>query len=235
MLRLEHSCIAIKDLSIAIKNNGLHRTILQNVNLEVDTGECLGIRGCSGSGKSTLLKAILNLLPAKSGSVSLDGIDVKDIPPTRLYQQVQLIFQDPLAALHPRQTVYKCLLEPIRNFKSSNLMKTNFVSPPSSALVSALEQVKLSPDLLQRYPHQLSGGQRQRVLIARALVTKARILLLDEPTSALDVSVQATILNLLNDLRQQHGLTYILVSHDDNLLEYMCDRIATMVDGSLCL
>jgi peptide/nickel transport system ATP-binding protein len=139
-----------------------------------------------------------------------------------LRREVQMVFQDPYASLHPRHSVERTLLEPLQ---------VNGVAEPRLRMLQALDEVSLSSAVLMRYPHQLSGGQRQRVAIARALLLRPKLLLLDEPTSALDMSVQAEILNLLTALRTRHQMTMLLVSHDPDVIAHMCDRAAVMEKG----
>ena len=195
---------------------------VRDVSLTVRRGESFGLVGESGSGKSTVLRAISGLAKDWTGRIAVDG---KDLGPKRskaFYETVQMVFQDPYGSLHPRHTVDRTLSEPAKIHGIRNI---------GSRVEALLRDVGLGPEFRFRYPHQLSGGQRQRVAIARALMLEPRILLLDEPTSALDVSVQAEILNLLQRLKQEHGLTYILVSHDLAVIAHMCDRLAVMNAG----
>ena len=158
------------------------------------------------------------------GSVDLLGQAI--MPGARfqgdLRRNVQMVFQDPYASLHPNHTLWRTLAEPLQ---------IHGIRDVAPRVTTALEQVGLAADAARRYPHQLSGGQRQRVAIARALLLRPQILLLDEPTSALDMSVQAEILNLLNRLKQEHGMTYLLVSHDADVIAHMSDRAAFMAEG----
>jgi len=180
--------------------------------------------GESGSGKSTILRAIMGLAPTWSGSITVGATPVTKKRPKAFYKQVQMVFQDPYASLHPRHSVDAVLGETLQlhGFKDID-----------ARVVKLLDDVGLGQKFRFRYPHQLSGGQRQRVAIARALAPEPALLLLDEPTSALDVSVQAEILNLLADLRQEHNLTYLMVSHDLSVVGHMCDRLAVMKDGEI--
>jgi peptide/nickel transport system ATP-binding protein len=194
------------------------------VSFAVDTGETFGLVGESGCGKSTVLRALAGLNTDYAGEIRLDGAVLPPHRPHDFFKRVQMVFQDPYGSLHPRQTIQAQLLEPLRN---------QGLPRPASAVAEALDSVGLPREAAFRFPHQLSGGQRQRVAIARALMLRPEVLLLDEPTSALDVSVQAEILNLLKDLRDERDLTYILVSHDLAVVAHMCHRIAVMQAGRI--
>lgn len=191
----------------------------------VSQGESFGLVGESGSGKSTILRAVAGLIDSWSGTISVDGQAVKgDRRDRAFYKTVQMVFQDPYASLHPRHSVDAVLSEALRLHGMGDV---------DQRIEKLLDDVGLGRGFRFRYPHQLSGGQRQRVAIARALAAEPRLLLLDEPTSALDVSVQAEILNLLNDLRSERGLTYVMVSHDLAVVGHMCDRLAVMQNGQI--
>ena len=196
---------------------------LDRVSLSVSEGESFGLVGESGSGKSTLLRAIAGLAPVSAGSIAVEGVTLAASRRSRaFYRRVQMVFQDPYGSLHPRQTVDRQLLEPL---------VIHGIGDEERRIQTALDEVGLGAGFRFRYPHQLSGGQRQRVAIARALIVEPSILLLDEPTSALDASVQAEILNLLEKVRNDRGLTFILVSHDLGVVTHMCDRLAVMQTG----
>jgi len=197
---------------------------VKKASFSISQGESFGLVGESGSGKSTILKAITGLAENWTGRLTVDGEDLGQKRDRDFYSKVQMVFQDPYASLHPRHTVDRCLSEPLRMRNASNI---------DARINQSLLEVGLDPTYRFRYPHQLSGGQRQRVAIARTLIQDAKFLLLDEPTSALDVSVQAEILNLLNDIKKQKGLTYLLVSHDLAVVSHMCDRIAIMQSGKI--
>ncbi|QND44954.1 ABC transporter ATP-binding protein (plasmid) [Rhizobium lusitanum] len=200
------------------------RPVVRNVSFGVEKGMAFGLVGESGCGKSTVLRAISGLNPNYQGSIELDG-DILDRRRDRpFFRRVQMVFQDPYGSLHPRKTIRSQLKEPLRN---------QGIATGSLDVDALLRSVGLDPALSFRFPHQLSGGQRQRVAIARALVLNPAVLLLDEPTSALDVSVQAEILNLLDDLRRERGLTYLLVSHDLAVVSHMCSRVAIMEAGEI--
>ncbi|WP_147113098.1 ABC transporter ATP-binding protein [Tateyamaria sp. syn59] len=197
---------------------------VKGASFDVGTGESFGLVGESGSGKSTILRAITGLAPTWSGRITVDGRAVEKARPRAFYKQVQMVFQDPYASLHPRHSVDAVLAE---------TLKLHGFTDIDARVAKLLDDVGLGQKFRFRYPHQLSGGQRQRVAIARALAPEPQLLLLDEPTSALDVSVQAEILNLLADLRQGHGLTFLMVSHDLSVVGHMCDRLAVMKDGEI--
>ncbi len=192
--------------------------------ISVPLGGSFGLVGESGSGKSTILRAITGLAPTWSGRISVLGNNLGKTREREFYRSVQMVFQDPYASLHPRQTVDHVLSEALylHGFKK-----------PDERIIKTLDDVGLGQYFRFRYPHQLSGGQRQRVAIARALIIEPSILLLDEPTSALDVSVQAEILNLLTDLRAEHNLTYLMVSHDLAVVGHMCSDVAVMNLGRI--
>ncbi|WP_256748968.1 ABC transporter ATP-binding protein [Mesorhizobium sp. Mes31] len=195
---------------------------LKGVSLEVRSGESFGLVGESGSGKSTLLRAIAGLAPVASGSITVNG---KKLGPRRdkaFYREVQMVFQDPYGSLHPRQTVDRLLQEPLA---------IHGFADGEKRIQRALDEVGLGNGFRFRYSHQLSGGQRQRVAIARALILEPSILLLDEPTSALDASVQAEVLNLLEEVRRRRKLTFLMVSHDLAIVTHMCERLMVMQGG----
>ena len=198
---------------------------LKSVSIAVDKGESFGLVGESGSGKSTLLRAVAGLAPVSSGTIEVHGEVLSGNRRSRAFRRaVQMVFQDPYASLHPRQTVDRQLLEPLA---------IHGIGDGERRILKALDEVGLGSSFRFRYPHQLSGGQRQRVAIARALIVEPEILLLDEPTSALDASVQAEVLNLLEEVRGLHGLTYIMVSHDLGVITHMCSRLAVMKSGEV--
>ena len=195
---------------------------LEGVSLEVQPGESFGLVGESGSGKSTLLRAIAGLAPVTSGGIAVDGRTLGRGRDKAFYRQVQMVFQDPYGSLHPRQTVDRLLQEPLA---------IHGVADGERRIQRALDEVGLGNGFRFRYAHQLSGGQRQRVAIARALILEPSILLLDEPTSALDASVQAEVLNLLEEVRRRRKLTFLMVSHDLAVITHMCERLMVMQNG----
>jgi len=195
---------------------------LDDVSLTVAPGESFGLVGESGSGKTTLLRAVAGLAPVSSGGIAVDGQKLGAKRDKAFYRKVQMVFQDPYGSLHPRQTVDRLLLEPLA---------IHGFADAEGRIVRALDEVGLGSSFRFRYSHQLSGGQRQRVAIARALILEPSILLLDEPTSALDASVQAEVLNLLEQLRATRNLTFVMVSHDLAVVTHMCDRLMVMQSG----
>jgi len=195
---------------------------VDRVSFRVGSGEAFGIVGESGSGKSTVLRALSGLKRSWSGRITIEGVPQGPVRSREFHRRLQMVFQDPYASLHPRQTVDRALAEPLR---------IHGIDGHERRISRTLREVGLGPEHRFRYPHQLSGGQRQRVAIARALILEPTILLLDEPTSALDVSVQAEILNLLQHIRRERGLTYILVSHNLAVVAHLCARVAVMNRG----
>ncbi len=204
---------------------------VDDVSLEVFKGETLGLVGESGCGKSTLGKTLVRLLDPQSGQILFKGQDIAQLDERRikpLRRSMQLIFQDPYASLNPRFTVEQTLTEPmvVHGVGSNRSERKQLIS-------DTLDKVGLPQESLSKYPHQFSGGQRQRICIARALVLRPEFIVCDESVSALDVSVQAMVLNLLNDLKDELDLTYIFVSHDLSVVKYMSDRIAVMRSGKI--
>ena len=212
------AALSIEDLSVVYDQ--FHA--LKEVSLEVAKGESFGLVGESGSGKSTLLRAVAGLAPASAGTITVDGERLGLRRDKAFYRQVQMVFQDPYGSLHPRQTVDRLLLEPLA---------IHWFADAEARIVRALDEVGLGSGFRFRYPHQLSGGQRQRVAIARALILEPSILLLDEPTSALDASVQAEVLNLLEEVRRRRNLTFLMVSHDLAIITHLCGRLMVMHNG----
>ena len=218
--------------SLGLKADHLHVVYdgfvaVEDACFDVGPGESFGIVGESGSGKSTVLRALCGLAKAETGTVRLSsGSGVDDtlpLPGSKVFRrQVQMVFQDPYGSLHPRQTVDRILAEPLA---------IHGILDAETRIERALDEVGLGTGFRFRYPHQLSGGQRQRIAIARALILEPAILLLDEPTSALDASVQAEVLNLLEELRRQRNLTFIMVSHDLAVVTHLCDRLMVMQRG----
>ena len=206
-------------------------TAVDRVSFDLYPGETLGLVGESGCGKSTVSKAIIFLDPPTAGDICYKGrsiVGLKANALRELRREIQLVFQDPFAALHPLKTIGDAIAEPLHVHKL-----VIGKAAQKQRVFNLLEQVGMGAEYYQRYPHQLSGGQRQRVVIARALATGPQLLILDEPISALDVSVQAQVLNLLNDLKDQLQLSYLFISHDLNVVKYMADRILVMQKGIL--
>lgn len=203
-------------------------TALDTVSLHVDAGEAVGIVGESGSGKSTLAKLLLGLDAPSAGTVQLAGHSINALPRQRIARIVQPVFQDPYGSLNPSYTVERLLALPLR----LRAARGGAVNIPLET-TRLLEQVGLPARTRGVYPHALSGGQRQRVAIARALAVQPQLLICDEPTSALDVSVQAQILNLLQDLRQELGLALLLISHNLGVVGHMVDRLYVLQHGKV--
>ncbi|HNX86232.1 MAG TPA: ABC transporter ATP-binding protein [Bacteroidales bacterium] len=204
---------------------------LQEIFVQVYPGETLGIVGESGSGKTTLARVMIRLIPESSGNIYYKENDITHLNGKllkRLRREIQIVFQDPYSSLNPRLTVGAAIMEPM-------LVHGLFSGPAErkDKAIELLESVGLHADHFHRYPHEFSGGQRQRICIARALAVQPELLLLDEAVSALDVSVQAQVLNLLNDLKHKFGLTYIFISHDLSVVRYMSDRVIVMKDGCI--
>jgi peptide/nickel transport system ATP-binding protein len=203
---------------------------LRGVSFDLFAGRSLGVVGESGSGKSTLARLVMALEAPTSGSVQFIGRDLHGLSPAELRaarRDFQMVFQDPYGSLDPRQRIEKIVAEPL---------------PPTPAIpaaqrreqvVAALEAVGLRAADLAKYPHEFSGGQRQRIAIARALITRPRLIVADEPVSALDVSVQAQVLNLLQDLQERYGLTYLFISHDLAVVDHLCDEVLVMRNGEV--
>jgi peptide/nickel transport system ATP-binding protein len=220
------TALAVKDLSVSFGRTRAHFSAVREISLTVSEGETFGLIGPSGCGKTTALRVIAGLNTSWSGSIEVFGQTLRPNRKIvgRLRQDIQMVFQDPYASLHPRHRIRRILGEPLKIHGSSDI---------EGELIAALQRVDLVSSIADRYPHQLSGGQRQRVAIARALLLKPKLLLLDEPTSALDISVQAEILNLLNDLKADTNMTLVLVSHDPGVIAHMCDRAVLMEKGSI--
>jgi oligopeptide transport system ATP-binding protein len=225
--------LEVRDLQVdfKVRRRGRRHLVhaVQDASLSVRRSTTFGLVGESGSGKSTLARAVLHLVPPTSGEVRLDGqpISMKDRTAiAQVRRRCGMVFQNPIAALNPRMRVFDSIAEPLR---------LHGIAAPEieSRIKEMLDAVGLPGGYRDRLPHELSGGQCQRVGIARSLVTRPELLVLDEPTSALDVSVQAQILNLLRELREEFQLSYLLISHDLDVIRYMSDEVAVMYRGRI--
>ena len=203
---------------------------LNGVSFVIEAGRSMGIVGESGSGKSTLARLVMALDHPTSGSVKLLGRDLHALPREQLRQarrDIQMVFQDPYGSLDPRQTVERIVTEPLAAQGDAPADERH------QRAAEALTSVGLRDNDLRKYPHEFSGGQRQRIAIARALITRPRLIVADEPVSALDVSVQAQVLNLMQDLQVEFGITYMLISHDLAVVHHLCDEVAVLWQGRI--
>ena len=203
---------------------------VNDLSFTIFQGETLGLVGESGCGKSTTGKLLLRLLDADSGEILYQGTDLLQLSSSQmrpLRREMQMIFQDPFSSLNPRLRIGDTLAEPLK-------IHTQFSNAEiRTELLSLLNVVGLAPEHLERYPHEFSGGQRQRVGIARALAVKPSLIIADEPVSALDVSIQAKIINLMQDIQKEFGLTYLFIAHDLAVVQHICDRVAVMYLGRI--
>ncbi|MDR1515290.1 MAG: ABC transporter ATP-binding protein [Synergistaceae bacterium] len=202
---------------------------VDGVSLAIDRGGTVGLVGESGSGKTTLARTILKLTKPTEGAIRIDGVDITKATAaqeTKMRSEVAVVFQDPASNLNPRQTVESSIIRPmiIHGVKKSDAR---------AKAREVMSMIKMDEHYLRSYPHQLSGGQLQRIAIARALVLAPKVIILDEPTSALDISVQAQVLNMLLDLQESMGLTYMIITHDLNVIRYFSDTVAVMYLGKL--
>ena len=223
------SLLALHDVHVRFNTAGGVVRAVNGVSLELAVGETLGLVGESGCGKSTLGKAIMKLVPIAGGEIVVDGVDIAPLgraPLAEMRRKVQMIFQDPYGSLNPRSTVGRSVAQPlvIAGWKPD---------ATSQRVETLLGWVGLPSDAKQRYPHEFSGGQRQRIGIARALALNPKLIICDEPVSALDVSVRAQVINLLEDLKSQFGVSYLFISHDLSVVEHIADRVAVMYLGTL--
>lgn len=207
-----------------------HVQAVDDVSFELRAGETLGLVGESGCGKTTTGRSLLRLIPATSGEVLFDGKDVLQMPESEmkpLRRDMQIVFQDPYGSMNPRMTIRSIVEEGLI------VQRIGTAQEREARVREVIHKVGLEDSCLNRYPHEFSGGQRQRICIARALVLQPRFMVLDEPISALDVSIQSQIINLLVALREEMGLTYLFISHDLSVVEYLSDRVAVMYLGQI--
>lgn len=205
--------------------------VLHGVSLSLKQGESLGIVGESGSGKSTLARSVMGLEKPQSGSVTINGRDIYSLGRGELKaarKEFQAIFQDPYGSLDPRHSVRRILAEPVVSLEDATTAESR-----EERIRQVLEAVGLSASAADKYPHEFSGGQRQRIAIARALITRPKLIVADEPVSALDVSIQAQVLNLMMDLQEQFGLSYLFISHDLGVMRVITDRVAVIHLGRI--
>jgi len=237
-LQFQEPILKIKNLKtwFPVKKGIFNKTVdyvkaVDDVSFDVYPGETIGLVGESGCGKTTLGRSILRLIDPTSGSIEFEGIDILALKPKQLRdlrKDIQIIFQDPYSSLNPRMTIGETIIEPMR---VNNILDTDFARKKRA--IELLERVNLSSKQFNRYPHEFSGGQRQRICIARALALNPKFIICDESVSALDVSVQAQVLNLLNELKEEFNFTYIFISHDLSVVKFMSDRIIVMNKGKI--
>jgi ABC-type glutathione transport system ATPase component len=228
--------LSVAHLKVAypIRSSILLRTVGENlavsdVTFDIRAGETVGLVGESGSGKSTIARTIIGLVPPSGGLIRFEGEDVTRLTPRQIKsvrRDMQMVFQDPYASLNPRLTVRDIIADAWRVHR--DIVPRRRWTTEAKAL---MDRVGLNPDYSDRYPHQFSGGQRQRIGIARALALRPKLIICDEAVSALDVSVQAQVLNLLEDLQADLGLSYLFISHDLSVIEHICDRVLVLNKG----
>jgi oligopeptide/dipeptide ABC transporter ATP-binding protein len=221
--------LSLRDVHVRFDTPAGTVRAVNGVSLDLAVGETLGLVGESGCGKSTLGKAIMKLVPVAGGEIVVDGVDIAPLDRrelTNMRRKVQMIFQDPYGSLNPRSTVGRSVAQP--------LMLAGWKADAAAERVETLLRwVGLPSEAKQRFPHEFSGGQRQRIGIARALALNPRLIICDEPVSALDVSVRAQVINLLDDLKAEFGVSYLFISHDLSVVEHIADRVAVMYLGTI--
>lgn len=242
---MQNNLVEIKNLFVEYKVASTmqeQKTVfaVNDLSLDIKEGEILSIAGESGCGKSTLAKAVLRLVDAKSGEIFFNNgtgqekvlnLNKKDLKKFR--QKAQIIFQNPYSSLNPKMKIYDILKEPLIINKELESLKSLKKQDIDKIILDTIKQVGLSENVLSLYPHEFSGGQRQRIAIARALVLNPKFIVADEPVSALDVSIQAQIINLLNELKGKFNLTFLFISHDLSVIKYLSDRVGIMYLGQI--
>lgn len=234
---MNKNLLEIKNLNVCYKTKksilGTEKTVhaVNNISFNIEKGEILAIAGESGCGKSTLAKAIMKLTNSKSGEIIFENKNILQISKTQdlrdFYKKVQIIFQNPYSSLNPKMKIGEILQEPL-------IINSNYSKEKISQIIEEkIAKVGLNKSCLELYPHEFSGGQRQRIAIARALVLNPEFIIADEPVSALDVSIQAQIINLLKQLKEDYNLTFLFISHDMSVIKYISDRIAIMYLGEI--
>ena len=220
--------LEVRNLTVVYRRRRAQLVAVDGVSFDVRVGQTVGLVGESGSGKSTVANALMGLAPVHAGSVRFAGREISGLSPRErreVYPELQLIFQDPYSSLNPSRTIGRTLEEPLESFEGVKRGR-------AGARVDAmLERVRLPPSAAHQYPREFSGGQRQRVAIARALMSAPRLVICDEAVSALDLSIQAQILNLLRELQRDSGLSYLFISHDLEVVRYMCDWVVVLYRG----
>ncbi|MGP9811456.1 ABC transporter ATP-binding protein [Rhodopseudomonas sp. NSM] len=223
------SLLSVRSLVVDYQTSSGTVHAVNDVSLEIEPGETVGLVGESGCGKSTLGKAIMQLIPAANGQIVLDGQEITGLRPAAMRPiraKMQMIFQDPHNSLNPRRTVGNLIAQPLQVAGYDNKAVAERVS-------ELMVQVGLPPDAAARYPHEFSGGQRQRIGIARALALKPKLVICDEPVSALDVSIRAQVINLLQDLSDKLGVSYLFISHDLTMVQHIADKLIVMYLGRI--
>ena len=228
--RAAQPILEVQDLKVVFKTGKKEFHALKGVSLSIDPGETLGLVGESGSGKTTIGKVILGQVPATSGRILFEGEDITHATRERrrtLGRDIQVVFQDPYGSLNPARSIGDTLSEPL--LTQTTLTRQDMVRK----IAEILDQVGMPQDTAQRYPAQFSGGQRQRIAIARAVIGRPRLVVCDEPVSGLDLSVQAQVLNLLNDLQKRMGLALLFISHDLTVVRHVSRRTAVLFRGDI--
>ena len=230
MNKTSDTILQVEDIKVHFPVRGGVIRAVDGVSFTLDSGETLGLVGESGCGKSTTARAILGLEPATQGRILFKGQDITKLRGAalrKIYRDIQIIFQDPYASLNPRMTVGEIVAEPLRNYRVAHGAKLE------ERVRELFSLVGLDPRFINRYPHEFSGGQRQRIGIARALALNPSLIICDEPVSALDVSIQAQIINLLEDLQKDFGFTYLFIAHDLSVVKHVSSRVAVMYLGRI--